>query len=356
MSRPREPQAFAAPGDPLCDPLCDPPCDPPELEAYTQLQQVQGLSPVTISLRARVIQLLAEWLGEDRSLSSVRLSDLRAFVASRRDLIASASQASEISYLKAFYRALFLEGLLDENPAEGLKSWRPHQSRHPISLICVRALLLEASRVRGVSTAKKRAVAQRDRACLELLFATGMRASEVVATRVVDVDLEEALVLVRRAKGGQSRRLPLPPSAAAALRDYLESTRGVLLGERQDPGSFFLNQVGGELSQRCLGLLVGRVAKRAEVRVHPHLFRRTLATELVRVGVSLPAIQKVLGHSQLTMTAGYVEVRIDQMRVALEELARQRPASQAGDGGRPAAAAAAAVQSRLFPGVQLLAG
>ena len=330
------------------------PSDPPELARYTELQRARGLSPVTIGLRARVIRLLAEHLEEGRSLASVKLADLRAFVASRRGQVASASQASEISYLKAFYGALYREGLLDENPALGLRSWRPHTSRHPISMVCVRALLLEASRVYGEPTPKRRAVAQRDRACLELLFATGMRASEVVATRVVDVDLEEALVLVRRAKGGQSRRIPLPQAAVSALREYASLGRGALLGERRDPGSFFLNQVGGELSQQCLGLLVDRVAKRAEVRVHPHLFRRTLATELVRAGVSLPAVQKVLGHAQLTQTAGYVEVRIDQMRAALEELARRRPVSQVGDGAR--LPAAAAVQRRLFPGVQLLAG
>ncbi len=326
--------------------------DPPELLAYSEHQRLRNLSPVTIGARARVVRLLAAWL-EGRSLSSAKLSDLRAFVASRRDQIASASQASEISYLKAFYAGLFELGLIETNPAVGLRSWRAHSTRRPISLLCVRALLLEASRTRGEPSARKLAAAQLDRACLELLFATGMRASEIVATRVVDLDLEEALVLVRRAKGGPSRRLPLPGPTIDALRAYLACGRGVLLGDKGDPGSLFLNRDGGELSQPCLGLLVGRVARRCEVRAHPHVFRRTLATELVRAGVSLPAVQKVLGHAQLTMTADYVDVRLDQMRVGLEAFARARPRSQAGAGG---SLVSVSVQSRLFARAQLLAG
>jgi integrase/recombinase XerD len=324
--------------------------------AYTEHQRLRGLSPVTIGLRARTVRRFSAWLDQHRagrSLSSARLKDLRAFVASRRDQVASASQASEISYLKSFYKGLLELGLLEQNPAVGLKSWRPHTTRRPISLVCVRALLLEASRTRGEPSARKQAVAQRDRACLELLFATGMRASEVVATRAVDLDLDEALVLVRRAKGGVSRRLPLPGPTLDALRAYLSEGRAVLLGERPDPGSLFLNRDGGELSQQCLGLLVGRVAKRAEVHAHPHAFRRTLATELVRAGVNLPAVQKVLGHAQLTMTATYVDVRLDEMRAGLEAFARDRPKCQADAGGR---LPPAGLQSRLFPGAQLRAG
>ncbi len=323
--------------------------DPPELLAYSEHQRLRNLSQVTISARARVVRRLAAWLGE-RSLSSARLADLRAYVASRRDEVASASQACEISYLKAFYSALLELGLVERNATIGLRSWRAHTTRRPISLLCVRALLLESSRVRGEPSQRKQAVAQRDRACLELLFATGMRASEVVATRAVDVDLDEALVLVRRAKRGPSRRLPLPEPTVEALRAYLVGGRGVLLAERADPGSFFLNRDGGGLSQQCLGTLVGRVAKRAEVPAHPHAFRRTLATELVRAGVSLPAVQKVLGHAQLTMTADYVDVRLDEMRVGLEAFARERPKDAA------AAVRLVSVQSRLFAGAQLRAG
>jgi site-specific recombinase XerD len=324
--------------------------------AFAEHQRLRGLSPVTIDLRARTVRRLAAWLDQHRagrSLSSVRLKDLRAFVASRRDQIASSSQASEISYVKSFYKGLLELGLLERNPAVGLKSWRPHTTRRPISLVCVRALLLEASRIRGKPSARKQAVAQGDRACLELLFATGMRASEVVATRAVDLDLDEALVLVRRAKGGVSRRLPLPAPTLDALRAYLTEGRGVLLGERPDPGSLFLNQVGGELTRASLQDLVGRVAKRAEVHAYPHAFRRTLATELVRAGVNLPAVQKVLGHAQLTMTATYVDVREGEMRAGLEAFARDRPKSHVGTGAR---LPAAGLQSRLFPGLQLLAG
>jgi len=188
----------------------------PELEAYGDDQRRRGCSPVTIRARARVVTAFARWLG--RPLKAATVADLRAFVASRRPHLAEASQATEISYLKSFYAALLELGWVAADPAEGLKSWRADSPRRPLSLLAVRALLLEASRSPGRTTPVHEALALRDRACLELLFATGVRASEPCAARVVDLDLEDASILVRRAKTGPSRRLPLLAPAVAALR------------------------------------------------------------------------------------------------------------------------------------------
>lgn len=312
----------------------------PELDAFVEYQQVRNLSPVTIELRSRAIRHFAAWLGRPLALASV--ADLRAYVAGRRDEIANSSQASEISYLKAFYSGLVELGLVDTNPADGIHSWKPVSNRQPLSLLCVRALLLEARRVRGTLTPRRKALAQRDRAALELLFATGMRASEVVATQVVDLDLEQGLVLVRRAKAGTSRRLPLPEPAVEALRSYVEEGRAVLLKTRTDPGSLLLGATGRALEQPGLGYMVKRVAKRCDTHAFPHLFRRTIATELARAGVSLPSIQKVLGHSSMSITSEYVTVHVDQMRSALEAVVSDRPAC------RPGAVKPLELQRRLF--------
>lgn len=314
--------------------------DPPELVAYAERQRLQGLAPSTIAMRERVLRQFAAWFG--RPLREAKPSELRAFVAERRPHLSNASQVTEINYLQAFYGALVELGLVEQSPARGLRSWRPLTSRKPIGLLGVRALLLEASRSRGAEPVHE-ALAERNRAVLELLFATGMRASEVCAARVVDLDLVDGSILVRRVKRGPGRRLPLPAPAVAALRAYLSRAGATLCGERADPGALFLTREGAALERGTLYVMVKAVARRAAVKAHPHLFRRTLATELARTGVSLPAIQKVLGHAHLSTTGDYVEVSVDEMRQALEQLDRQLPRSHPGENP-------GAVQCRLFAG------
>ena len=342
---------------PRVDPRGDPPrVDPPELIAFAEHQELKGLAPSTIAMRARVLRRFADWLGA-RALREASVADLRAFVASRRPHLAASSQVTEINYLQAFYGALLELGWIEDNPALGLKSWRPSSPRRPLSLLGVRALLIEARRTpeAGHTSPSPRpspfreALALRDRACLELLFATGLRASELCAAQVVDLDLEQASLWVRRAKRGPCRRLPLPGPAVAALREYVEEARGVLLGEREESGALFVTREGKPLERGTLYAAVKRIAARAKVAAYPHVFRRTLATELARSGVSLPVIQKILGHAQLATTSDYVAVSVDDMRLALDELDRQVLRGHAG------ACFDEGVQRRLFCGWQALA-
>ncbi|MDC3379339.1 tyrosine-type recombinase/integrase [Planctomycetota bacterium] len=295
------------------------PSDPPELLVFEEDQRLRNMAPKTIRARVRVIRLLSAWLG--RSLVSASVADLRAFVAARRQLgLAEASQVSEIGSLKVFYAVLVERELIASSPADALHTWRVRSTRRPLSLKRVRELLEAADQLDGPATPNRLALAQRDRACLELLFATGMRASEVVAAQVVDFDLTDGSVLVRRAKRGSSRRIPLPAAAAAAIRRYVENGRGQLLRGRDDPGALLIARTGVALEQRGLQDLVRRVSRRVGSPTHSHAFRRTLASELVRAGTCLPAVQKILGHAHLTTTTLYVEVRIDEMREALESL------------------------------------
>ena len=131
---------------------------------------------------------------------------------------------------------------------------------------------------------------------------------------------------MRRAKGGESRRLPLPRPTVEALRRYLLEGRSVLLGAKPDPGLLFLTRRGAPLGQANLRYRVVQIAARCGTKAFPHLFRRTLATELAEAGVALHSIQKVLGHAQISMTSEYVAVGIESMRAALEKFVGKRPA------------------------------
>jgi integrase len=149
---------------------------------------------------------------------------------------------------------------------------------------------------------------------------------------------------VRRAKRGVSRRLPLPPSAVEALQRYLDEGRPLLVaGGRDDEGRLLLGVGGRPLGRDGIYERVRRVSARCGARTHPHAFRRTLATELARAGVSLPVIQDVLGHAHLSMTSSYVQVGVPEMRGALDALDRTRPESHRVRPGR-------AVQKQLFAG------
>lgn len=328
--------------------------DPPELVAFEEQQVRRGLAPLTISARGRAVRRLAAWLAP-RSLSQAGVADLRAFVASRRARLAAASQVTEINYLQAFYRALLELGRIDVDPSLGLRSWRTTSPRRPLGLRAVQALLAEAGREGGepaggnVPAALRAALTLRDRACLELLFATGVRASELCAARTLDLDLEPGAFFVRRAKRGASRRLPLPAPSVAALRRYLEEARPALRGEREDPGALFLTRAGRPLTHASLTHLVKRASARADVPAYPHVFRRTLATEFARAGVALPVIQKVLGHAHLSTTGDYVEVSLDDMREALDELDRGLPRCHTAD------AVFDNLQCRLFAGWEVAA-
>jgi site-specific recombinase XerD len=168
------------------------------------------------------------------------------------------------------------------------------------------------------------ALALRNRACLEILYGLGLRASEAAAVQLVDLDLPGGDLLVRRVKRGQSRRLPLPPAALPHLTRYLLHARPVLADGGKDAGAFLVTQRGTAASSATILQIVKAVAARASVAAHPHAFRRSLATQIVRCGASLPAVQALLGHASLGATQGYVALDREDLRRAVEVLDRLR--------------------------------
>lgn len=153
---------------------------------------------------------------------------------------------------------------------------------------------------------------QRDRALLEVLAATGLRASELLALRWGDVTPDH--VFVRRGKGGSQRYVPLASRAWSALRAIKPS-------EAKKPDPVFLNAWGAPLSRRGLGLLVKRYIRAAGLRGSPHTLRHSLATRLLNRGMNLRSVQAVLGHAFITTTQVYTHcataILVDQYRQAL---------------------------------------
>jgi integrase/recombinase XerD len=203
--------------------------------------------------------------------------------------------------LRSFYRHLRREEIVDEDPTGRLSP--PRRGRklpHVLSYSEVKKLLESP---RGSEPA-----ALRDRALLELMYACGLRASEVVGLEVTDVDLKRGFVRAH-GKGSKERIVPLGRPAVEALRRYIAMGRPHL--DRRTRPELFLNARGGPLTRAGAFLILRRLAEKAgldPLRVHPHLLRHSFATHLLEGGADLRSVQEMLGHADLSTTELYTHV------------------------------------------------
>jgi len=247
------------------------------------------------------------------------------YLAERSLVVSTATRSRELCTVRGLYRLLVDRGLVRRDPTEGLRV--AVRNRDPLVLGRreVLALLVESSRSIKArrSPALCRAVALRNRAALELLYGLGLRASEVCGLLLANLDLAGATARVERAKRCEPACLSLPRASIPHLERYLLEARPLLLRKRDwSGGRVLVNERGRRLSVGHLERVLARVAARVGLRVHPHALRRSLATHLVQGGVSLPAVQHLLGHKSLDTTQRYVAHGIEHLREAVERLGR----------------------------------
>jgi len=169
-------------------------------------------------------------------------------------------------------------------------------------------------------------------ALLELLYGTSLRACEVGSVLVADLDLAGAALVVRAAKRGESRMLPLTPSTVPHLERYLREGRPALLrADGRDHGHLLLSRYGRPLDADNVYAVVRLVAKRAGVRANVHAFRRSSATDMVRAGINLECVRQILGHARLSTTAIYVDVNMEDLRTAVAKLDTLFPVAEDGE-------------------------
>jgi integrase/recombinase XerD len=276
---------------------------PEPLSTYlAALQAEQGVSAHTLAAYRRDLTDFLSFLGRRRALTSVSPDDVVAYlgVLRARGLRAS-SVARRLSSLRGLYRHLVREGQLTRDPTELIE--RPRTSR-PLPRTLSRdaaSTLVEAPDVESV-----RGV--RDRALLEMLYATGMRASECLGLRLEDINLAAGYVICT-GKGRKQRLVPLGAEAIVWLRAYLERARPQYT-HRRDGGRLFVSPRGRALSRQALWTIVRAAAARAGVsqRVSPHVLRHSFASHLLEGGADLRAVQAMLGHADIATTQIYTHL------------------------------------------------
>ncbi|HEY3162312.1 MAG TPA: tyrosine recombinase XerC [Vicinamibacterales bacterium] len=238
---------------------------------------------------------------------------IRGFLAELyRQRQARASVARKISALRTFVRYLRREGWIDSDPA-ALAVAPKREQKVPAHLsVDEMSTLLDAP---DASTP----LGRRDRAILELFYASGIRLSELVALDLEDVDLAGRMVRVM-GKGRKERIVPFNQKAAAALRAWLKDrvalTQGVPRRSTAKAGdALFVNARGGRLTGRSVQRLVARYVASCSTRfgISPHALRHSFATHLLQAGADLRAIQELLGHVQLSTTQRYTHVNVAQL-------------------------------------------
>ena len=229
----------------------------------------------------------------------------------RQDGIAARSTARELSAIKAFCRFLHERGDLHTDPS--LQVQAPHASQRLPSVLTYEEVecLLQAPDTTTVG-------GKRDAALLEVMYATGMRASEAVGLRMADVDLTGGFVKAR-GKGGKERFIPLGELAVLQLGDYLDSGRPQLL-KRRPSSALFLNRSGQAMSRQSVWKIVKKYVLWAGIDkpISPHSLRHSFATHLLEGGADLRALQQLLGHADIATTQIYTHIVQQRLRSIYE--------------------------------------
>ena len=247
------------------------------------------------------------WSAVDRNLLISYILDLK------ERKYAPATVARKVAAAKSFFDFLVAEGVLKSDPTENLSSPKVGKPLpKPLSVAEVEDLLEEPAKLSSPE-------AKRDKAMLELLYAGGMRVSELVSMNLGDLNLGAGFVRCF-GKGAKERIIPIHERAIKALEEYLEVARPLLLRNR-DEEALSLNRRGERLTRQGLWLIIKAYAKSAGLKaeVTPHTLRHSFATHMLSGGADLRAVQELLGHANISSTQIYTHLTSEHVRQAYEK-------------------------------------
>ena len=277
------------------------------------LQDQRRVSPQTLRAYRGDLEQFGAYLesqnpdGEAPGPEGIETLDVRGFIARlSRSGLGKSSLSRKLSAVRSFLRHAVREGRLESSPAESIRA--PRVPRPLPRTLTVDEMFNLLERIDADDPASAR-----DRAILELLYAGGLRVSELVALDQDDLDLNGMVARVL-GKGGKERMVPFGRSAAKSLRRWYQRS-APLRAKGDSPQAVFLNLRGGRLSDRSVRRILNRRLDEAAIhaRLSPHALRHSFATHLLGGGADLRAIQELLGHSSLSTTQRYTHVSTDAL-------------------------------------------
>jgi integrase/recombinase XerD len=227
---------------------------------------------------------------------------------------ASTTLARKVAAAKSFFKFLTEEHIVQVNPTENIASLKVGRSLpKPISVAQARRLLDEPAKSNTPE-------AKRDKAMLTLLYASGMRVTELVTLNMGDVDTAGGFVRCY-GKGQKERMIPIYPSAATSIEQYLKEARPQIVQHRTEENALFLNVRGERLTRQGLWQILKGYAKAAgiEVDVTPHTLRHSFATHMLNGGADLRMVQELLGHANISTTQVYTHLTSEHVRKTYEK-------------------------------------
>jgi integrase/recombinase XerD len=296
--------------------------------AYLKVEK--GLAPLTVEAYTRDIgQFVAFLEKRQHTIVDATRQDVRDFLDHLFSLIDprtgekmdGRSVARKLSALRHLYKYLLLDRRLEHDPTLNID--RPRQWKVlPKSLARTE---VESMLTNGAPHADRKlaeALAARDRAMLEVLYAGGLRVSELVNARLEDLKLEAGSLLVR-GKGDKERIVPLGHAAQDALRTWLSEARGLLCRGKASP-YLFAARGGGHLGRQRAWSIVDAASKAAGRHASPHMLRHSCATHMVENGADLRTVQTLLGHVDISTTQIYTHVALDHLKEVYKKHPRAR--------------------------------
>jgi integrase/recombinase XerC len=273
---------------------------------YERNVSVNTITAYRDDLESFVDFLTADYFVVGRELLDLRSIDhlaIRSYLAhlARRKL-SRASSARQLSALRSFFKFMMREGIVTANPARGVST--PKREKFLPSVIQssdIETLFEQADCGKPLGV--------RDRAWMELLYASGLRIGELVGIDLDDIELRSRLVKVR-GKGSKERIVPFGSKAEAAIRAWLAVRLELIRGHEDERQPLFLNYRGQRISARSVRRLFDGYVRRASLRsgVSPHTLRHSFATHLLNAGADLRTIQELLGHASLSTTQKYTHL------------------------------------------------
>jgi len=272
----------------------------------------EGLSRNTLDAYRRDLTLLAQWLGgRGARLMQVGEAELNGYFSARHSATKATTANRRLTVFKRFFRWALREHLVTQDPTLKLQAAR-QALRVPKSMTEAQVEALLAAPDTGT------AMGLRDRTMLELMYASGLRVSELVGLRVFELGLTDHVLRVL-GKGQKERLVPFGEVASVWLRRYLDQARGELLAGRQTEDLFVTHRgakAGSAMSRVMFWMIVKKHARAAGISVplSPHTLRHAFATHLLNHGADLRAVQMLLGHADISTTTIYTHVARERLK------------------------------------------